>query len=253
MNTRPVKLVVCGASGRMGSEVVSLALRDKELELIGAVDVVSAANCQARFSSKLSDFISETDVVIDFTNPSATLSNLKVICENKKALVLGTTGFSPAEVEKIKDASSTIPIVFSPNMSRGVNLLFSLVKDVAKVLADYDVEILEIHHNQKKDAPSGSAIRLAQIVAEQKGKNFRITSGRQGMVGVRPKEEIGLMALRGGDVVGEHTVYFIGEGERLEITHRAQSRKCFAYGAILAAKWVFSKPAGLYTMQDVLF
>ncbi|MEW5995455.1 MAG: 4-hydroxy-tetrahydrodipicolinate reductase [Candidatus Zixiibacteriota bacterium] len=249
---RPIKIIVCGASGRMGSEIVSLAQNDSALELGGAVDLVSAAGCRARFSSRLADFISETDVVIDFTTPSASCQNLEIVRQNKKALILGTTGFSPTDVERITDAAKIIPIVFSPNMSIGVNLLFSLIRNIARILPDYEVEILEFHHNQKKDAPSGTASKLARIVAEEKGQNTSIVYGRQGITGPRPTQEIGVMALRAGDVVGEHTVYFVGEGERLEITHRAQSRKCFAAGALAAAKWIFAKPAELYSMGDVL-
>jgi len=251
MGKRPVKIIVCGAAGRMGTEIISLARDDQELELVGAVDIVAPV-AGPRFSSQLADFISLADVVVDFTTPAASLENLKTVQENRKALIIGTTGFSPKEVDRIVQAARDIAIVFSPNMSLGVNLLFSLAKEVTKTLPDYQVEILEFHHQQKKDAPSGTANKLAQIVAAEKGQRVNIVYGRQGITGPRPATEIGVMALRAGDVVGEHTLYFVGEGERLEITHRATSRKCFAVGALRAAKWIVDKPAGLYSMGDVL-
>ena len=169
--------------------------------------------------------------------------------DKKKPIVICTTGIAKEGLAKIKSASSEIPIVFSPNMSVGVSLLFKLVGEVADIIPDYDVEIVEAHHNQKKDAPSGTALKLAEIISSK--LNLEHVYGRCGNVGAR-KKEIGIHAIRAGDIVGDHTVIFATNGERIELTHRAQSRDTFAVGAVKAAKWVFGKKPGLYTMQDVL-
>jgi 4-hydroxy-tetrahydrodipicolinate reductase len=195
------------------------------------------------------------DVIIDFTYPKVSLGTAAFASQHQKAAVMGATGFEPREMEEIKKLSNTFPCVYSPNMSLGVNILFKLVNDVAMILKDaFDVEIMEVHHRLKKDAPSGTALKLAQIVANAHGSDLSEvgTYQRKGFVGERRKGEIGMQSLRAGDIVGEHTVLFGGNGERLELIHKAQSRDCFVWGALHAARWVIDKPNGLYDMHDVL-
>jgi len=254
------KVIVCGARGKMGQELVSMILREKEWELVGAVeapthpDVGKEIAKKLRVVSHLEQVLQKDAVIIDFTTPEATLKHLSIAKENKIPYVIGTTGFKASEIEIMKKVSSTIPILLSPNMGVGVNLLFALIKEVAEILRDFDKEIVEIHHNQKQDAPSGTACRIAQIIAQVEGKDLSqfAVYGRKGIVGKRKKGEIGIHSVRGGSVVGDHTVIFAGEGERLEITHRAESRKIFARGALLAAKFIARKEPGLYDLQDAL-
>lgn len=194
-------------------------------------------------------------IIIDFTTPTACMDTLGRAEVAGFPMVIGTTGFSADQTKKITKAADKIPIVMAPNMSVGVNCLFSLVGKVAAVLGSgYDIEVLEAHHNQKKDAPSGTAVRIAQILAQASGRSYPddFNFHREGMVGSRSKQEIGMQVIRGGDIVGEHTVYYCGEGERLEIKHVATSRKTFAQGALRAAAWLHSRTAGLYDMHDVL-
>ncbi len=195
------------------------------------------------------------DVIIDFTTKDATLSLLKRAEKNKIPMVIGTTGLDDSDKEEIKKSAKKIPIVFSPNMSIGINLLFILLKKTAEVLGDeYDVEIIEAHHRYKKDAPSGTALALAEIIAKAMGTELNRAGvfSRKGMIGERKRGEIGIQTVRAGDIVGDHTVLFATEGERIEFTHRATSRDNFARGAIRAAKWVYRRNPGLYTMLDVL-
>jgi len=195
------------------------------------------------------------DVIINFTSPSASLESLQFAKEAGLAIVIGTTGLSQEQMEKVKELSKSVRCVFAPNMSVGMNLMFRIVQEVAQVLGqEYDVEILEAHHRLKKDSPSGTAVKLADLIAKAMGSDFSKVGvyGRKGMVGERTKEEIGMQVIRAGDIVGEHTVLFGGIGERLEIIHRAHSRDNFARGAIKAAFWVVSQPNGFYDMQDVL-
>ena len=257
-----LKVGVTGAAGRMGSLISNLVLKDGDLNLVGVTEredspfIGKEFARGVKFYSSLKEFTEKPDVVIDFTTPQGTLKVLGEARELKIPLVIGTTGFTQEEKEKIEETSKSIPIVFSPNMSLGVNLLFKLVGEVAKALKDkgYDVEIFEVHHRFKKDAPSGTALRLAEIIAESIGKDLEDIGvyGRKGIVGERKKDELGILSARMGDVVGEHTVFFATMGERLELTHRATSRETFARGAIIAAKWVVGKPVGLYNMFDVL-
>ncbi|WP_457568439.1 4-hydroxy-tetrahydrodipicolinate reductase [Desulfurobacterium sp.] len=257
-----VKVAVNGANGRMGRLIASLVKAEDGMKLVGVLEkpgsplIGKPFDETLRFVSSLSEMEENPDVVIDFTVPSATLELLKEAEKRKIALVIGTTGFTGDEVRTIEKAARVIPVVFSPNMSPGVNVLFKIVSDVAKTLKDkgYDIEIFEIHHRFKKDAPSGTAVKLAEIVAEATGRNLDEVAvyGRKGFVGERKPEEIGILSARMGDVVGDHTVFFAAPGERIELTHRATSRETFAKGAVVAAKWVFNRPAGLYTMFDVL-
>jgi 4-hydroxy-tetrahydrodipicolinate reductase len=194
-------------------------------------------------------------VLIEFTHPEPTLANLKGAAAEGKAVVIGTTGLNPQQVGELKGMAQKTRVVFAPNMSVGVNLMFKVVENIAKVLTEgYDVEIVEAHHRLKKDAPSGTALKLAQIIAQALGRDLEKVGvyGRKGITGERTKDEIGIMTVRAGDIVGEHTVTFCGIGERLEVIHRAHNRDNFARGAVRAAQWIVNQPPGLYDMQDVL-
>ncbi|MEW6609804.1 MAG: 4-hydroxy-tetrahydrodipicolinate reductase [bacterium] len=263
-----IKVIVSGVCGRMGSMIAKLVFEQKDMELIAGIEHLGheAIGCDIgeRIGDKritvpivdsLEKIIKSGDVLIEFTNPKTTIEHLEIAAANNLAMVIGTTGLDKAQTDCINDLSFSIPIVFAPNMSIGVNLLFKLVGEVAKVLGnDYEVEILEAHHHHKKDAPSGTAIMLGKIIADSLNRDFNQVAvySRQGQVGERKPDEIGIFALRSGDIVGEHTVIFGSEGERLELIHRAHSRLTFAHGAIKAARFVAKKTPGLYDMQDVL-
>jgi len=249
-----IKILICGAAGKMGRMIIDRVLSESELELVGAVESkgnrsVGKPIGKIKITDGLENVVKSCDIVIDFTSPNATIGNLETARKNKKPIVIGTTGLDEKGIDKIKNASREIPVVFAPNMSVGVNLLFKLVDEVAGVLSNYDVEIIEAHHNQKKDAPSGTALKLAEIIADK--LNLTKIYGRQGITGPR-KKEIGIHSVRAGDIVGEHTVVFAGPGERIELIHRAHSRDTLAAGAVLAAKWLIGKKPGLYSMRDVL-
>lgn len=249
-----LKIVVCGAAGKMGKIVISRILADKELVLSGAIewrehrDIGQQIN-QINITDNFLEALELSDVAIDFTNMDATLYHLDVAKKQRKPIIIGTTGITAEGIERIKNASKEIPIILAANMSVGVNLLFKLVEEVAVALPNYDVEIIEAHHNQKKDAPSGTALKLAEIISSK--LNLEHVYGRHGNVGAR-KKEIGIHAVRAGDIVGEHTVIFAGHGEQIELIHRVHTRDTFAAGAIKAAKWIFGKKPGLYTMGNVL-
>ena len=255
-------------AGRMGSLIARLVEEDPQLVLVGATEASShpwvGQSLKALLGMgegvKVADSLEEaitadTKVVIDFTLPHATLANLGVAVREGAAMVIGTTGLSGEDLDRARSLASEIPCVWAPNMSVGVNLLFKLVGEVARVLGEeYDVEIVEMHHRFKKDAPSGTAMRLAGNIARALERDLGEVGmyGRHGMIGERTTDEIGVMALRGGDVVGEHTVVFATMGERVELVHRAHSRETFARGAIRAAKWLMDMPPGLYDMAQVL-
>jgi 4-hydroxy-tetrahydrodipicolinate reductase len=206
-------------------------------------------------TDNLEEIIQKADQIVEFTNPKVSLQHLEIISKYKKAMIMGTTGFLPEETEKIKNFASDIPFLLSPNMSLGVNLLFKLAAETAASLGDdYDIEIVEAHHRFKKDAPSGTAKKLAQEIAKAKGVNLDEVAiyGREGIIGEKKKGEIGIHSIRSGDITGEHTVMFTALGERLELTHKAHSRDTFAYGTIQAIKFMEDKPAGFYEMKDVL-
>ncbi len=261
-----VSIGVLGACGKMGSVISRLVEDDSELILSAAMESESNPNIgkpigdvlniysQIRLSTIDEADLSNVDVIIDFSLPEATEHMLRRIDGIGVSLVIGTTGLNKEQRKTLSRVSSSVPIVFAPNMSLGVNILFNLVESVARMLNNYDIEIVEMHHRLKKDAPSGTALRLAEHAARGIGKNLEEVAvyGRHGTIGERKKDEIGIMTLRGGNVVGEHTVIFAGPGERLELTHRASSRETFAMGAIRAAKWIVSKKPGLYDMGDVL-
>jgi 4-hydroxy-tetrahydrodipicolinate reductase len=245
MSTGKTKILIVGSKGRMGEALMRLAKADSHLDLIGGVDR----------DDNLNDYIGRCDVLVEFAHHSLTGSLAKTVADLGKALVIGTTGHTDAERAEIKAVSTRIPIGFAPNYSIGVNLLFHLTKIAAQTLDEnYDQEVVEMHHRHKLDAPSGTARRLAEILAETTGGTYADLTlhGRHGDVGARPKKIIGMHAMRGGDVVGDHTVHFAADGERVELTHRASSRDTFATGALRAARWVCAQKPGLYTMQDVL-
>ena len=262
-------VAVCGAMGRMGRAILAvLKERPYGLVLAGAVEApghpllgqdafeaAGAGKAGVPVTDDLAAALAGADVAIDFTGPEGSARNAETAAAGGKAIVIGSTGLSPGQSARILAAASRIAVVQSPNMSVGVNLMFKVAADVARVLGEeYDVEIVETHHRFKKDAPSGTAVKLADAVAAALGRNMEEVGmyGRRGMVGERPRKEIGVFAVRAGDVVGEHTLVFGGIGERLEITHRAHSRDTFARGAVRAAAWVSGKPAGLYDMAAVL-
>lgn len=238
------KLVINGAKGRMGQAVEACALESPQWEIVGRVDI----------GDDLVSAIKDAEVVIDFSAPSAIYTLVEVCKKRQIPIVSGTTGLSVKEMQLLEEASKVIPIVWSSNFSIGVNALFWLVEQAQKILGQgFDIEIVELHHKYKKDSPSGTALTLANILAKSRGiSETAFTYGRYGMKGPREENELGLHAIRGGDVVGEHMVIFLGMGERLELIHRASSRKTFALGALRAAGWVIDKRPALYSMLDVL-
>jgi len=252
-----IRIALCGALGRVGHAIADAISQQNDMKLSSAIESPNHPGLGTRIDdagvvSNLEPVIATTDVVVDFTNPAITVRHVELAAKSKKPFVTGTTGLTSEQVANLEKAAKVIPIVFAPNMSVGVNLLYKLVDDAAGILgADFDVEIIETHHRFKKDAPSGTAARLADILAKSKSGST-VIHGRQGMIGERPNNEIAVHALRGGDVVGEHTVVFAGIGERLEITHRAHSRATFANGVIRAIRFVMDKSPDLYTMGDVL-
>jgi 4-hydroxy-tetrahydrodipicolinate reductase len=240
-----LRISVAGAGGKMGRAVLDAVAADRSLALASSFDVGDDA----------AKAISAGDVLVDFTRPEGTLANLEHCLKLGKAAVIGTTGLSESQKKAVADAAKRIPIVLSPNFAIGVNAVFKLAETAAGILGDdFDVEILEAHHRHKVDAPSGTALKLGEVIAGKLKRSLEKEAkhGREGDVGARPAKEIGFHALRGGDIVGEHTVVFAGTGERVEITVRSQSRATYAMGALRAAKWLRGKPAGLYDMANVL-
>jgi 4-hydroxy-tetrahydrodipicolinate reductase len=254
-----MKIIVCGAAGRMGHAILRLAKEDKDIEIKAAVEYegnasIGSGEPKIISATKLETVLSGSEVIIDFTSPESALENLNKARKSKTAVIIGTTGFNSEQKKQIIEISKDIPILLSPNMSAGINFLFKLVELSAKAMPSYDIEIVEAHHNKKKDAPSGTAAKLAEIAAKALEENIDDVAvyERHNVNKSRTKEEIGIMSIRAGDIVGDHTVYFAGPGERIELTHRAHSRDTFAAGAIRAAKWIFQKSANLYDMNDVL-
>ena len=263
-----MKLVMNGALGRMGRRIIALAKDDPDIELTGAVEyghdaqlgsdvgeIIGTGASGVLLTNDLSETLENADVVVDFTWPDSILSCAKLCGKTGTPLVIGTTGLKADDRAELKRLVSPISCVCAPNMSVGVNLLFKLAAESASILGDdYDVEITEAHHRFKKDAPSGTANRLAEIIADtlDRDLNNEARYGRHGITGERTRNEIGIHALRVGDVVGEHTVSFGTIGERIELVHKAQSRDAFAKGALRAAKFVINAAPGLYDMQDVL-
>jgi 4-hydroxy-tetrahydrodipicolinate reductase len=266
---KPVRVVVCGVAGRMGGRVLSVLRAEQGIEVAGATErpdsaqvgldagaVAGGPPLGIPVSGSLEAALAKgADVAIDFTAPAAAQQHAKICASRKVALVLGTTGIPAQGRADIAARAREVPIVLAPNMSVGVNALFRLVHEAARLLGPaYEVEVVELHHRGKKDAPSGTALRLAEAAADalELDPATSFVYERRGETGARRPGTIGLAALRGGDVVGDHTVYFLADGERLELTHRATSRDNFAHGAVRAARWVAGKAPGLYDMQDVL-
>jgi 4-hydroxy-tetrahydrodipicolinate reductase len=263
---KEIKAIVVGAAGKMGNRIIHILHETPSIFLYRAIErpdhpsigkdigeVIGLGKMGIPLEGDLKK--EGGDVLINFTNPKTSLENMEIAKEMGSAIVIGTTGLSPEQMERIKGLSKSVRCVFSPNMSVGVNIMFKIVQEVAQVLGpEYDIEIFEAHHRLKKDSPSGTAVKLGELIAKAIGRDFGKVGvyGRKGMVGERTKEEIGIQVVRAGDIVGEHTVLFGGIGERLEIIHRAHSRDNFARGAVRAALWVVNQPNGLYDMQDVL-
>lgn len=253
-------IAILGASGRMGRTLIQTALALPEVQLCAAIDrwdspelgeAVGAGVTLAHDLSAAANY----DVVVDFSSPEATMSALELCCKQKKAMVIGTTGFSSEQRQRIKDSARDIPICLSANFSVGVNVVLKLLEQAAQVLGDaYEVEIVEAHHRHKADAPSGTALRMGEVIAQALGRELKSCAvyGREGQTGARDRKTIGFATVRGGDVIGEHTALFLGEGERVEIAHKATARSNFALGALRAACWLNGKKPGFYSMQDVL-
>lgn len=263
-----LKSIVVGAAGRMGNRAIHIISEAEGIELVGAVErkghpavgrdageIVGLERLNVKIEDSLDAVIHSGDVIVDFTDHTASLDNLRVAAGGGKPIVIGSTGFSSEEMEEVKRLSKNTRCVLAPNMTVGVNLMFKVVGDVSRVLGDdYDVEVVEAHHRFKKDSPSGTAVKIGQIIAETLKRDLNEVGvyGRKGIIEGRAPKEIGIHAVRAGDIVGEHTVVFGGLGERLEITHKAHSRDAFAHGAVKAAKWIVDQENGLYDMQDVL-
>lgn len=270
MTNSMIKAVVTGAAGRMGSRIINVLASSDGIRLAAAVerkghallkqDACGPAGLPASgvlilITDDLVTSLKSGDVLIDFTHPESSLEHIKACAELQRPVVIGTTGFTKDQLDQIAMFARTIPCVLSPNMSIGVNVCFKVLDEIARTIGeDYDMEIVEAHHRMKKDAPSGTAVKMAQVIAHAVKRNLDEVGvyARKGMIGERSRKEIGIQTLRAGDIVGEHTVLFAGKGERIEITHRAHSRDTFAAGAVRAAKWVVGKKPGIYDMQDVL-
>lgn len=263
-----IDAVVCGVAGRMGKQLASLVLDSEDLRLTGGVEradhplvgrdlgeAIGRPPLGQTIKGSLAEVVDLAQVVIDFTAPESTLAAASLCAEKGKAMVVGTTGFSEAQLAEFKERVAPIPCVFAPNYSTAMNLLFKLVEEAARILGDeYDVEVVEAHHRYKVDAPSGTALRLAERAAKGLGWNLGEVAihGRQGLVGQRSRREIGLHAIRAGDLAGDHAVLFGAPGECLELRHRATSREAFAQGALRAVRFAAQAKPGLYSMGEVL-
>ncbi|MDH3443220.1 MAG: 4-hydroxy-tetrahydrodipicolinate reductase [Deltaproteobacteria bacterium] len=268
MPSNPLNLIVCGAGGRMGGAVIRAIQQSRDIKLVAAIDkpnsarlgrdageIAAAGQLGVEIGAGIESYLQPNAVIIDFTNPGASLEFLRAAANKRAPIVIATTGFNARQLSEIKRLSKHTPTLLSANTSVGVNVLASLLGNAAKMLGDdYDVEIVEAHHRFKKDAPSGTALALGHAVAQALRRDLDQVgiNGRKGIVGERTKKEIALLSVRAGDIVGEHTVIFGGIGERLEFIHRAHSRDTFARGALRAARWLAKRKPGLYGMGDVL-
>lgn len=262
------RIAITGAAGRMGHCLIRACRETEDFRLAAAIEhpdsasigqdagvLAGLAPVGVPVTDDLAAVVDEFDVLIDFTRPEPAIRHLESCRRSGKRIVIGTTGFSPEQRGRIQSASGSIAVVLAPNMSVGVNLSFKLLKIAAKVMGSYtDIEVIEAHHRHKIDAPSGTALRMGEVIAEALGRDLKecATYGREGNTGERARETIGFSTIRAGDIVGEHTVMFADEGERVEICHRASSRMTFAKGAMRAAAWIMDRSSGLYDMQDVL-
>lgn len=262
-----MKICMAGALGRMGRRILEMAVAADDASIGSAFDAperggttleVGAESGQPQalsISANAAEAVALADVMIDFTYAGVCLDNVRAATAAGIPSVIGTTGLSDAQMDELKVMAKELPIVYAPNMSRGVNLLFYLTTVAAEKLGlDYNCEVLEMHHNLKKDAPSGTAVRLAENAAEALGLDYseHVTHGREGLIGERPRKEIGIHSMRGGDVIGDHTVFFVGQGERIELSHRSSTRDHYANGALTAARFALNAKPGFYDMQDVL-
>ncbi len=263
-----VKVGIVGANGRMGKTLIEAVVQAEGVELSAAVvhpesslvgadagEIAGVGKLGVLAQDTLSAVINDFDVLIDFTSIEMTLDNIEQCRSAGKSIVIGTTGFNDEQKAQLNAAAQNIPVVFAPNMSVGVNLTLKLLEMTAKVIGDdTDIEIIEAHHRHKVDAPSGTAVRMGEVIADTLGRDLKECAvyGREGQEGPRKKDTIGFETIRAGDIVGDHTVMFATDGERVEITHKASSRMTFAKGAVRAAKWLGAKTAGMYDMQDVL-
>lgn len=263
-----INVAIVGAGGRMGKALIQAVTNAENLQVTAATEhpgssligtdageLAGIGKLGVEVIDGLAPAVDQFDVVIDFTRPEPSMQHLAICRQHGKRLVLGTTGFDETQKSSIEDAAKEIGILFAPNMSVGVNLCFKLLDIASKVMGDYsDIEIIEAHHRHKVDAPSGTAIRMGEVVADALGRDLKDVAvyGREGNTGERDNKTIGFETIRAGDVVGEHTVWFATEGERVEITHKASSRMTFANGAARAASWIYNQPSGLYDMQDML-
>ena len=263
-----VRTIIAGAAGRMGTRLVALTQDTDGLSLTGAIEMkghpalgqdagemAHIGKTGILLTDTLHTSLGHSDVVIDFTGPNSCLANLEQVINASKAMVIGTTGFLKEELKELNTLAKKVPCVVSPNMSVGINVLVNTIGKIAKSLGEsYNIEIIEAHHNKKKDAPSGTALKLAEALAEGMEWDLKEVGvyARHGITGERLTREIGMQTIRAGDIVGDHTILFGGPGERIEITHRAHTRDTFARGALRAAKWVAQQPPGLYSMNDVL-
>ena len=263
-----INVAIMGVAGRMGKSIFNMLCTDPDIKIVGATekkdsifigrntqDILGVDKFNLVIQEDFEEASSNADVVVDFTSPESTLENAAYCSSDGKAMVVGTTGFSDTQKDEFYKLAESFPCVLSPNMSIGVNVLFEISKQVSNLLGnDFDIEIIEAHHRNKVDSPSGTAIRLGESVAEGLGVNLKDVARyeRHGNIGKRDTNEIGFQTIRGGDVVGDHTVMFLGDGERIELTHKALSRDNFSRGVLRAVKWVKGKPSGLYSMKDVL-
>ena len=262
-----LKIAIVGASGRMGRMLIEAVLKDGQAELVSAIDLpgtpvigkdageLVGMPCGVPVTIDVEAGIAQADCLIDFSRPEGTLEHLAICRRHKVAIVIGTTGFAEAGKQTIADAAREIPVVFAPNMSVGVNVVFKLLDTASRILAEgYDIEIVEAHHKHKIDAPSGTALRMGEVVAQALGRDLETCAvyGREGVTGERDPSTIGFATVRGGDIVGDHTVMYCGTGERVEISHKAGSRMPYALGSLRAARFLASKTNGLFDMQDVL-
>jgi 4-hydroxy-tetrahydrodipicolinate reductase len=263
-----IKVIVAGAAGRMGCRLVALMRESTALTLAGAVEgkghhalgqdageIAGCGRAGVLVTEDLSALLERGEAVVDFSTPAATLNHLRAVAQHRRAMVIGTTGFSPSELDELKVLARQVPCVLSPNMSVGINLICKVITEMARTLGDeYDIEVIEAHHRLKKDAPSGTALKIAEVLAQAVNRDLNQVGvfERKGLIGERKKTEIGIQTIRAGDIVGDHTILFGGMGERIEVTHRASSRDTFARGALRAAQWVVRQPPGLYDMLDVL-
>jgi len=263
-----LNIAVTGAAGRMGRALIAACDLNENTQLSAAIerpgntlvgsdagDLAGLGPLNVKVSDDLDSVVDSFETLIDFTSPESTLQNLETCVKHGKNIIIGTTGFDDAGKQKISEAAKSIAVVFAPNMSVGVNLCLKLLDMAARILGDdVDIEVVEAHHRHKVDAPSGTAIRMGEVVANALGRDLAECAvyGREGITGARDRKTIGFETIRAGDIVGDHTVLFAADGERVEITHKASSRMTFANGAVRAANWLQQQPAGLYDMQNVL-